>query len=115
VVPATERPPVVSFRESFAALIVQCLIVPRPFKAETAVARHDNQCIRHPILHTALINELREIAMNITAHHDTLRLRKLVCIHFFHLSNCESKHFLFLLFIVLVWEKGEMLQGWVIF
>lgn len=111
VVPANERQPVVSFRESFAALIVQCLIVPRPFKAETAIARHDNQCVRHPILHTALIDELCEFAMNITAHHDTPRLRKLEYVHFFHLSNCKSKNNLFLLFIVLVWGKGEMLHS----
>ena len=111
VVPANEHQPVVGFREPFAAFIVQCFIIPWPFKAKTAVARHDNQRVGHAIFHTALIDELREVPVDVATHHDTLRLRKLVCIHFFHLSNCESKHFLFLLFIVLVWEKGEMLHS----
>lgn len=111
VVSANERQAVVGFREPFATLIVQCFIISRPFKAETAVARHDNQCVRHPILHTALIDELREVAMNITAHHDTLRLRKLEYVHFFHLSNCKSKNNLFFCFNGYVWGKGEMLHS----
>lgn len=48
---------------------------------EAAVASHDNHRVRHTILHAALIHKLRELAMNVTTHHDALRLREIKHIH----------------------------------
>ena len=105
--------------EQYPIVVGQTLAVPHIhilvrallFKAETAVAHHDNQCIRHPVLHTALIDELREVPVYVATHHDTLRLRKIIYVRFFHFSICKNKNKLFLLFHWICMGKGGNVTG----
>ena len=77
MVATNEQQPIVGFRELFIALLVDVLVIARAIEAKATVTSHDNQRVCHTVLVAALENQLREVAVNITTHNDTLCLGEL--------------------------------------
>jgi hypothetical protein len=76
VVATNEQQPVVGLGKPLAAFRIKILIIARTLKAEAAVPGHDNECIGHSVLYTALVDELIEIAVNISTYDDTFSFRE---------------------------------------
>lgn len=60
---------VVGLGESLTTSFVDVFVIARLLETETAVSCNDNHCVRHALLHAALIDELCEVAMDIATHH----------------------------------------------
>ena len=78
VVTTNESNPVVGFRETLATSLVDVLVIAWLFEAKAAIARHDDHGIRHGILYAALVDKLREVAMDVATHHDAFSVGEII-------------------------------------
>ena len=78
VVATNESNPVVGLRETFTTSLVEILVITWLFETKAAIARHDDQGIRHGILYAALVDKLREVAMDVATHHDAFGVGEIV-------------------------------------
>ena len=86
MVSTNESNPVVGLRETFATSLVDVLVIARLFEAKATVARHDNQCVCHHILYATLVDELREVAMDVATYHDAFGVGEIKYI-LYHATN----------------------------
>ena len=84
MIAANHHNPVVCLAESCRVSLENILVVSWLFKAESAIAGNDEQCVRQLILYAQLVYQRIELPVNVSADDDILGFGECICMESIH-------------------------------